>query len=153
MRIQLKFVSVAVAAFALGVGAAHLPGPASAAAAPLTPASYDLAAMGVDAFPPASAGTPFLRSKTLVVTDGATVAVQTGTVFKHIHNDANEIQVVLEGTGSEWLGDAQVPLKPGTLVVIPKGTIHGGLIETSGHFKFVSVKTPPQDPADVHPVK
>jgi quercetin dioxygenase-like cupin family protein len=153
MRTQLKFVSVAGVAFALGLGAAHLPGPASAAAAPLTPATYDLAGMSVDAFPPANPASPFLRSKTLVVTDGATVAVQAGTVFKHIHNDANEIQIVLEGTGSEWLGDKQVPLKPGTLVVIPKGTIHGGLVETTGHFKFVSVKTPPQDPADVHPVQ
>ena len=51
-----------------------------------------------------------------------------------------------------WLGDHQVNLKPGMMVVIPQGTAHAGFTETDGHLKWVSLKTPPQDPADVHPM-
>jgi cupin domain len=151
MRQKLSIAAFTAVAFALGFSAARLPLPAAAAAAPLQPVAIDLSALTPDQFPPANPKTPNLRSKPLVVTDGATVAVQTGTIFKHIHNDANEIQVVVEGTGTEWLGDQQVALKPGMFLVIPKGTIHGGLVD-AGHLKIVSMKTPPQDPADVHPV-
>ena len=74
-----------------------------------------------------------------------------GTVFEHYHADANEIQVIVGGSGSEWLGDKQVPLATGMLVIIPKGTTHGGLTD-NGNLKIFSIKTPPQDPADTHPV-
>ena len=47
-------------------------------------------------------------------------------VGKHMHPNTNEIQFILEGTGTIWLGDKQVKVKPGDLVVIPKGTPHGG---------------------------
>lgn len=106
-------------AFAAGVAVGHAPQTARAAAAPLQPATYDLAATTAADLPAPSSTTPNLRSKTLVAADGATAAVQIGTVFKHKHNDANEIQVVLSGGGTEWLGDQQVTLKPGMLLVIP----------------------------------
>jgi mannose-6-phosphate isomerase-like protein (cupin superfamily) len=57
---------------------------------------------------------------------------------------------VVEGTGSEWLGEQQVQLKPGDLLIIPKGTPHGGL--TAG-VKLFSMKTPPQKAGDSIPVK
>ena len=41
---------------------------------------------------------------------------------KHMHPNTNEIQYILEGTGTIWLGDKEVKVKPGDLVVIPKGT-------------------------------
>ena len=50
------------------------------------------------------------------------------------------------------VGDKQVALEPGTMIVIPRGTTHGGLVATAGTLKFVSMKSPPQDPSDVHPV-
>jgi mannose-6-phosphate isomerase-like protein (cupin superfamily) len=143
-------VVVAVLAFAMGFALARLPLTARAAAVPLQPAAIDLAAITPDAMPTPGTVFPNLRSKTLVVADGMTTALQMGTVAKHYHADANEVQIVLEGTGTEWLGDHQVTLKPGMMIVIPKGTNHAGLTETSGHLKFVSFKTPPQDPADVH---
>jgi len=137
-------------AFAAGIAAGHVPQIARAATAPLQPAGFDLAAMSAADLPAPGAATPNLRSKTLVVADGATVAVQLGTVFKHMHQDANEIQVVLSGSGTEWLGDHQVALKPGMMIVIPAGTAHGGT--TDSNLKVVSLKTPPQAATDIHPL-
>jgi mannose-6-phosphate isomerase-like protein (cupin superfamily) len=107
-------------------------------------------AMTPDSMPTPTALLPNLRSKTLVVTDGMTVGVQMGTAAKHYHADANEVQVILVGTGTEWLGDHQVALKPGMMLVIPKGTNHAGMTVTSGQLTFLAFKTPPQDPNDVH---
>jgi mannose-6-phosphate isomerase-like protein (cupin superfamily) len=105
--------------------------------------------MTADSYSKPSAMFPNLLSKTVVVADGMTAAVQTGNAFKHFHADANEIQIITEG---EWLGDHQVNLKPGTIVVIPKGTAHAAFTETSGHLKRVSLKTPPQEASDIHPM-
>jgi len=38
--------------------------------------------------------------------------------------------------------------KPGTLIVIPKGTAHGGTLVTSGPVKAIAIKIPPQGPTD-----
>jgi mannose-6-phosphate isomerase-like protein (cupin superfamily) len=150
MMKHIVTATIAAAAFILGIAADHMTSSARAAAAPLAPAAIDLTAISPDDMPPPSAIFPNLRSKTLVVADGMTAALSIGTAPKHYHSGANEIQVILDGTGTEWLGDRQVTLKPGMFVVIPSGTNHAGLTETSGHLKFVSIKTPPQDPADVH---
>ncbi len=124
---------------------------APASTGSLQPAAIDLLAITTDAMPAPSATFPNLRSKTLVSTPGMALALQTGTAPKHYHADANEIQVVLDGTGTEWLGDKQVDLKPGTMIVIPMGTNHAGLVQTSASpLRFISIKTPPQAPADVH---
>ena len=93
-----------------------------------------------------------LRSRTLVATEQGTVAVQSGNVFKHFHADANEIQLVLAGSGSFWLGDRQVQVKPGDLVIIPKGTVHAGSQASEGRFRVLAIKLPPQRPDDTHRV-
>jgi mannose-6-phosphate isomerase-like protein (cupin superfamily) len=152
MKYDVRIGIVATLAFSAGVAVSRLPLPAHAAAAALQPQTIDIAAMTADSFPPPSPALPKLLSKTVVVADGMTAAVQTGSAPKHFHADANEIQIILEGSGTEWLGDHQVNLKPGTMVVIPKGTAHAAFVETAGHLKWVSLKTPPQDPADVHPL-
>jgi hypothetical protein len=151
MKHHVKTVAIAVISFAIGAAVTHLPQAARAAAAPLVASTYDLAALTSDTMPAPTTTFPNLHSKTLVVEDGMTLAVQMGTAFKHFHSSADEIQIVLDGSGTEWLGDKQVQLKPGTMVVIPRGTTHAGLVDL-GHLKFVSIKSPSQDPADVHPV-
>jgi mannose-6-phosphate isomerase-like protein (cupin superfamily) len=35
-----------------------------------------------------------------------------GNVGKHMHPNANEIQYILDGTGTIWLGDKEVQVKP-----------------------------------------
>jgi mannose-6-phosphate isomerase-like protein (cupin superfamily) len=152
MMYDVRIGIVATLAFAAGVAVARLQSPAHAAAPALQPQTIDFAAMTADSFPPPSPALPKLLSKTVVVADGMTAAIQTGFAPKHFHANADEIQIILEGTGTEWLGDHQVNLKPGTMVVIPKGAAHAAFAETSGHLKWVSMKTPPQDPADVHPL-
>jgi mannose-6-phosphate isomerase-like protein (cupin superfamily) len=94
-----------------------------------------------------ASGTGF-RSKMFVAADGMTISVQAGNVPKHMHPNTNEMQYILEGTGTIWLGDKEVRVKPGDLVVIPKGTAHGGTKPDSGAFKAIAIKTPPQAPDD-----
>jgi mannose-6-phosphate isomerase-like protein (cupin superfamily) len=80
-----------------------------------------------------------------------TLGVQAGSVPKHMHLDANEIQYILEGTGTIWLGEKEVQIKPGDLVIIPKGTAHGGTKPDAGSapVKAIAIKTPPQAATDM----
>jgi mannose-6-phosphate isomerase-like protein (cupin superfamily) len=95
--------------------------------------------------PPNATG---LRSKMFMTADGATISVQDGNVAKHMHPNTNEIQYILEGTGTIWLGDKEVAVKPGDLVIIPKGTPHAGTKPDGRPFKAIAIKTPPQAPDD-----
>jgi len=152
MKYDIRTFGVSALAFVAGLAAARLPLPAHAASAPLTPQAIDLMAMGPADMPVASAKLPDLRTKVLVVTDGMTAAIQSGTSFKHYHADTDEIQIVLSGSGTEWLGDQQMTLRPGMMLVVPRGTAHGGFSAESSDFKWVSFKSPPQDLSDSHPL-
>jgi mannose-6-phosphate isomerase-like protein (cupin superfamily) len=134
------------AAFAAGCAVTHLTRPAIAAET-MTAQIIHTGDLEGDALSAANAGG--LRSKVFVAADGATVAVQDGNVPKHLHPNANEIQYILEGTGTIWLGDKEVRVKPGDLVVIPHGTAHGGTKPDSRTFKAIAIKTPPQTPDDI----
>ncbi|MDQ6619714.1 MAG: cupin domain-containing protein [Pseudomonadota bacterium] len=124
----------------------HVVSPASAAAAPLTPAVIDLAALKHDELPKTS--NPEMNTRMLVVTDNATVQLQSGNVKKHIHRNSDEIQYIVEGSGAMWLGNERKEFKPGTIIIIPKGTPHAGTIVTSGPVKALAIKIPPQMPDD-----
>jgi mannose-6-phosphate isomerase-like protein (cupin superfamily) len=149
MRHTKTTLCLAIAvAFAAGIGVSPLVHRAipDAHAAALAPAVIDLAALKHADIP----ATPYpdLHSKTLVVTDNATLAIQTGNVGKHIHRNADEIQFIIEGSGSMWLGSERKDFKPGTLLIIPRGTPHQGQIVTSGPVKSIAIKIPPQAPDD-----
>jgi mannose-6-phosphate isomerase-like protein (cupin superfamily) len=90
---------------------------------------------------------PEMNARGLVVTENATVGLQSGNVNKHMHPKTLEIQYIVEGSGAMWLGNERHDFKPGTLIVIPKGTAHGGTIVSSGPVKAIAIKIPPQ-PAD-----
>lgn len=158
MRRFLLSVSLSVslpAALAAGLVSATVPSAAFAQTpAPLTPQVIDVGAMNGDAIskPVPNVGT--LRSRTLVVTQNGTVAVQSGNVPRHTHQEADEIQYVIAGTGTFWLGDQQREIHPGDLIVIPRGTVHAGSINnTSEDFKVLAIKLPPQAPNDIQFVK
>lgn len=144
----IRTAVVAALAFGAGLVVAHAPQPVRAAAPPLQAAVIDVSALTPSDLPTPTAASPNLRSKLLAVADGATAQVQIGTVAKHYHADANEIQIVISGSGTEWLGDKQVALKPGTMLIIPAGTPHAGT--TDANLKIVAIKTPPQAATDVH---
>jgi mannose-6-phosphate isomerase-like protein (cupin superfamily) len=137
-------LSIAVA-FAAGCGVTHLLRPALAAET-INAQIIHVPELTADALGlPSGTG---LRSKMFVSADGATVSVQDGNVPKHMHPNTNEMQYILEGTGTIWLGDKEVKVKPGDLVVIPKGTAHGGTKPDGRPFKAIAIKTPPQAPDD-----
>jgi mannose-6-phosphate isomerase-like protein (cupin superfamily) len=126
--------------------------PSAQAQAPgLTPMIIDIAAIKEADLP--TTPNPDLRSKGLLATEQGTIAVQMGNVAKHFHSDANEIQYIVEGTGTGWLGDKKIDLRPGLLIIIPKGTHHAGTEQATGRFKALAIKLPPQSPTDTTFVK
>jgi mannose-6-phosphate isomerase-like protein (cupin superfamily) len=133
------------AAFAAGCGVTHLLRPAIAAENVMAQVISTTELNG-DALGPANAGG--MHSKMFVSADGATISVQDGNVGKHMHPNTNEIQFILDGTGTIWLGDKEVKVKPGDLIVIPKGTPHGGTKPDGRTLKALAIKTPPQAPDD-----
>ena len=132
-------------AFAAGCGVTHLLRPALAAEN-ITAQVISTGDLEGDKLSPLNAGG--MRNKLLVSADGVTIAIQDGSPPKHLHANANEIQYILEGTGTIWLGDKEVTVKPGDLVVIPKGTPHGGTKPVGRTIKAIAIKTPPQAPDD-----
>ncbi|MGV7218841.1 cupin domain-containing protein [Bradyrhizobium sp. UFLA05-112] len=134
-----------VAAFAAGSGVTYLLQPAWAAEN-ITAQLVHTGEMQGDVLGPANE--VGYRSKMFMAADGATVSIQVGNVPKHLHPNTNEIQYILDGSGTIWLGDKEVTVKPGDLVIIPKGTPHGGTKPISGQVKAIAIKTPPQAPDD-----
>jgi mannose-6-phosphate isomerase-like protein (cupin superfamily) len=149
MRRALVLVAVPVA-FVAGLLAARISPPALAQSPALQPQIIDLAAITDAELGNIIPNLGTLRSRTLVVLPQGTMAVQTGNVPKHTHTDANEFQYVISGTGTFWLGDHQREVHPGDLIIIPKGTVHAGSVPSSGEFKVLAIKLPPQAPDDLH---
>ena len=141
MKPIVATLSIAVA-FAAGCGVTHLLRPALAAEDIMAQVIHTGELSDEVLGAPNAGGT---RSKMFVKADGTTISVQNGMVPKHMHPNTNEMQYILEGSGTIWLGDKQVQVKAGDLVVIPKGTAHGG---TSAPLKAIAIKTPPQPPND-----
>ena len=139
-------------AFVAGVVAWPLGGqllPSARAQAPanaLTPMIIDVAALKDADL--AATPNPDLRSKGFVATEQATLAVQIGNVGKHFHSNSDEIQYIVEGTGTAWLGNEKREIRPGMLIIIPRGTHHAGTEATSGRFKAIAIKIPPQAAGD-----
>lgn len=153
MRHTTPALTLAVA-LAFGAGllasplARHAFSEAQAQPAGLQPAVIDLTAMKHDDIPATS--NPEMHGKALVVTPSGTVGIQSGNVKKHYHADADEIQYIIEGSGAMWLGKERREFKAGSLIIIPKGTAHGGTLVTSGPVKAIAIKLPPQKPDDTH---
>ena len=120
---------------------------ARAQAAPLQPAMIDLMALKHGDLPKTS--NPEMTARSLVVTDHATIGIQSGNVAKHLHAQTTEIQYIIEGSGAMWLGNERREFKPGTLIIIPSGTAHGGTLVTEGPVKALAIKIPPQPKGDI----
>ncbi len=133
--------AIAAIAFFAGVST----GRAQAPSIGWGPAVIHVGQMTAADFPPrAPNGT--VSVKVVAVTDTAAIQVQDGHVPKHYHANANEAQYIVEGHGMFWLGDKQVPVGPGDLILIPKGTAHGMMTD----YKAIAIKSPPQAPDDMH---
>ena len=151
MRYNTTILSISIAiAFVAGLGASSLGryalSDAQAQAAPLAPAIIDLMAIKHGDLP--TTPNPEMNARGFVTTDHGTVGIQSGNVAKHMHPQTDEIQYILEGSGAMWLGAERKEFKAGTLIVIPKGTAHGGTLVTSGPVKAIAIKFPVQPAKD-----
>ncbi|WP_458093592.1 cupin domain-containing protein [Roseomonas sp. WA12] len=152
MRLPVLCGGLALA-FAAGLFAARiLPHAEAQTASPtaMTPRIVNLFTMTDEEIGPLVNNTD-LRSRGLVASEHGTVAVQSGNVFKHFHANTDEIQLILDGTGSFWLGEREVQVKPGDFIVIPRGTPHAGSRASTGRFRALAIKLPPQASNDTHP--
>lgn len=113
----------------------------------LTAAVIDLAALTHAALP--ATANREMNAKLLVSSDGATIGIQSGNVAKHVHARTDEIQYIIEGSGAMWLGGERKEFKPGSLIIIPRGTPHAGTIVSSGPVKAIAIKMPPQARDDI----
>lgn len=152
MRYSITVLSLVTAtAFAAGMIVSPLAhqviGDARAESAPLAPAMIDL--MEIKHGDLAATPNPEMRSRSIAITDNATIGIQSGNVAKHIHAKTDEIQYIIEGSGAMWLGGERKEFKPGTLIIIPKGTAHAGTIVAAGPVKALVIKIPPQAKDDV----
>jgi mannose-6-phosphate isomerase-like protein (cupin superfamily) len=148
MKSIRTFVMLALA-FGAGALVSRLPDTARAAA-PVVAMSLDLTSLNPADFPAPNPLLPNLRTKNLALVDTTAFSYSIGTAPKHTHAGTTEVQLILSGSGTEWLGDKQVPIGPGSFLVIPPNTAHGGF--TGGPFHIYAAKTPPQDSSDYHMV-
>jgi mannose-6-phosphate isomerase-like protein (cupin superfamily) len=142
MRLQRTAISFAVmSSFVAGIVAApfvpHAMPAAHAAPVPMAPQVIDVAAMKYEDLP--QRANSQLRSLTLFSSADGTIAVQAGTIAKHTHQQNEEVQYILEGSGSMWVGNERKDFRPGMLIVIPRGTAHGG---ASAAYKALAIKLP-----------
>jgi mannose-6-phosphate isomerase-like protein (cupin superfamily) len=148
---MLRFVSwplcaTAAVMFAGGLAIGRIGTAEAADSSPMTPMIIHVPALASGDLPAAAPGAA-MQTKIVAVAEGATVQVQLGTVGKHYHANANEIQYVVQGQGKFWLGDSYKDVGPGDLIIIPKGTLHAA---TTTPFKAIAIKTPPQAREDMH---
>ncbi|MES2188166.1 MAG: cupin domain-containing protein [Pseudomonadota bacterium] len=149
---RLPLLAALATAFSAGILSAHwLPTASAQSEVPLMPMVVHLPQLSDDDVGPARPGQD-TRARTYVSRAGVTVGVQTGNTTKHFHANSDEIQYIVAGSGTMWLGDKLVPIGPGDLVIVPRGVTHAGATATTGRFKAIAIKTPPQAADDTHPV-
>lgn len=71
-----------------------------------------------------------------------------GEAKPHYHEKLTETYFVLEGEGEIELDGERRPIKPGTVIYIPPGTVHRAI----GKLKIINIVVPPFDPGDEHEV-
>jgi quercetin dioxygenase-like cupin family protein len=67
-------------------------------------------------------------------------------VRPHVHKEHGETVYVIEGSGVFIMGDRVYMLKPGSLIMIPRGVVHS--FEAKQPTAVLSIFDPPFDPAD-----
>lgn len=69
----------------------------------------------------------------------------------HRHNDGSHVLYIVSGAGTMTHGDRTIALKPGMVVYVPVGIVHG--VKSTGELTFVDFAQPPFDPAKMDWVK
>lgn len=82
-----------------------------------------------------------LSRRAITAEDGAGLSVhltQFSDGVRHLHKKTTEVYIVVEGEGEVELDGKNYPVRPGSVVLIPAGTVHAG----RGGFKAVVVCHP-----------
>lgn len=62
----------------------------------------------------------------------------TGIVVPHMHY-VEETIFYIEGKGSATVGEKEVSVRPGTMLVIPPGTVHSSIREGSEPLRYLAI--------------
>jgi len=67
---------------------------------------------------------------------------------EHFHRGYDEVYYFLLGKGNITLDKKKYPVKPGTVVVIPAGTVHSLVSDSKDPLEFVLIGSPPMSIED-----
>ena len=68
----------------------------------------------------------------------------------HAHPDAEQVYVIVAGRGLMHVADEEQEVGPGTLIFIPKGSLHAIRNVGSEKLVYVSATSPPFDPTGLY---
>lgn len=91
---------------------------------------------------------PNLMGKVAADQGSGSIAVMEGTAEPgfgppiHIHHSSEELFYVLQGQMDFQVGDQRVSATPGTLVMVPRGTVHAPLVVGSEQARFLVMFAP-----------
>jgi mannose-6-phosphate isomerase-like protein (cupin superfamily) len=77
-----------------------------------------------------------------------------GEIGEEVHTDVDQVLVFVEGDGIAVLDGRRSPVSPGRLVLVPAGTRHNFVNESSDDLKLYTVYTAPKHaPGTIHRTK
>ncbi len=77
-----------------------------------------------------------------------------GEIGEEVHEDVDQVLVIVDGTGEAILDAESVAIGPGSVVVVPAGTRHNFVASSGASLKLYTVYTPPEHaPGTVHKTK
>ena len=117
----------------------------------LAPTEGEAARASVYTFAEAAPPEPGADATTIEVGRHATASVHhvrvTGKLATHFHREHDEQVVVVRGNGAMTVGGETHVIAAGSVLVIPRGTVHS-LAATGGTVEMISVFSPPFDGKD-----
>ncbi|HDH07280.1 MAG TPA: cupin domain-containing protein [Thermoproteales archaeon] len=75
------------------------------------------------------------------------LAVATGKLREHYHKQRDEIYIILEGEGVLTINGKEIRVKPGDVILIPKGSKHS-IKPLDKELKFLFASAPPFNPKE-----
>jgi quercetin dioxygenase-like cupin family protein len=72
--------------------------------------------------------------------------VEITNVARHRHNRTDELIYVISGSGTATLGTKSYEIKPGDLIVLPRGTPHD--VKSAAGIRVLGISYPKDDPKD-----
>jgi mannose-6-phosphate isomerase-like protein (cupin superfamily) len=75
------------------------------------------------------------------------MAIRAGEeIGEETHDDVDQVLAFVEGEGEAVLGGERLPVRAGSVVVVPAGTRHNFITKGEATLKLYTVYTPPEHP-------